>query len=507
MPSFKSRDGVPFDNSQLAGLIEPFSDKFAWFLSNGYRPHNWQTLFHTIRNGDELARFRHLVAGRRGGKTLSAAWEVLFYLLHPEVFRRDTNSELKKPLVAWVLTKDYPSGLPALLTFREVLAQAGLTHGVEYKENRGNRWFEFSNGSWLFFKTADEPNSLRGAGLDILWIDEAAFIPSREAWDVVRPALSDRIGRIISTTTPDGKNWFYDEFWSESAMDDENIGRVEYWSIDNPYFPEEEWRYAQRNMHPLLFKKEYCAAFDAMAGKELSGEWLHYYASQPSPAEDIIGIPRDPDTGKVKPLDLYMGVDPAISLSDTADKFAIAVIGVTKDLSQVFLIDVWTGRIPFPEQLEKIQELNNRWHPRIIGIESVAYQAALTQQALRLPGFLPVTAMMTGGRKKAERILAMSPLFKLGRIRIRKDQNDFIDEWVDYDSSVKNPKDDLLDAVEIALRTAGGILPGTDQTVGDLPIWFPDEEPAASLEEIAMNDRPGRKRRKTPYDSVLGDIW
>lgn len=504
MPSYKSRDGVPFDASQVSDLIQPYVDKFAWFKSKGYEPHLWQTIFHSLPNSDQIARFRHLVAGRRGGKTLSAAWELLFYLLHPEAYRRDTNTHhVKKPVMAWVLTKDYPAGLPALLTFREVLAQAGLTHGVEYKENRGNRWFEFANGSWLFFKTADEPNSLRGAGLDLLWIDEAAFIPNREAWDVVRPALSERIGRVISTTTPDGKNWFYDEFWSESAMEDENIGRVEYWSIDNPYFPEEEWRYAARTMHPLLFKKEYCAAFDAMAGKELSGEWLKYYASEPDLTKDIVALPRDPDTGKLQRLDLYVGVDPAISLAEDADRFAIACIGVSKDLSQVFLIDLWAGRIPFPEQLDKIQEFNNRWHPRMIGIEAVAYQAALAQQALRLPGFLPIAQMMTGGRKKAERILAMSPLFKLGRIRIRKDQNDFIDEWVDYDSSIRNPKDDCLDAVEIALRVAGGLLPGTEDPA--LPLWLPEERPAGSLQELA--DASFRKRRKPVWDDVLGDTW
>lgn len=389
------------------------------------------------------------------------------------------------------------------MTFREVLAQAGLTHGVEYKENRGNRWFEFANGSWLFFKTADEPNSLRGAGLDILWVDEAAFIPSREAWDVVRPALSDRVGRVVSTTTPDGKNWFYDEFWSEAAQADPNIARVEYWSIDNPYFPEEEWRYAQMHMHPMLFKKEYCAAFDALAGKELSGEWLKYYATNANLQEDIIGLPRD-ENGRLQRLNIYVGIDPAISLSDDADRFAAATVGVTEDLSQVFLLDLWAGRIPFPEQLEKITELHQKWHPRGIGIEATAYQAALAQQALRLPGFLPIMQMFAKGKKR-DRILAMAPLFKLGRIRIRKDQNDFIDEWIDYDSTLKNPKDDCLDAVEIALRAAGGILPGSEPE--DLPFWVPENPPAGSLQELARRDSPVLKKRKRPWDETLGEYW
>ena len=113
---------------------------------------------------------------------------------------------------------------------------------------------------------------------------------------------------------------------------------------------------------------------------------------------------------------------------------------------------------------------------------------------------------MSWGRKKSERILSMSPLFKLGRIRIRKDQNDFIDEWIDYDSSIKNPKDDLLDAVEIALRTAGGILPG-NQPDTEMPLWFLDEEPAESLHDLAIEERRRGRRRKKQFDSVLGDMW
>lgn len=442
------------------------------------------------------------MAGRRGGKTLSAAWELLYYLLHPERHHRDAHQQdSDRPLVAWVLTKDYPSGLPALLTFRQVLQEAGLQHGVEYKENKGNRWFEFENGSWLFFKTADDPNSLRGAGLDFLWMDEASFIPNEDAWMVVRPALADRLGSVLATTTPDYKNWFYDEFWGEKALTDDRIGRVEYWSIDNPYFNEEEWQYVKENTHPLIFRREYCADWNAMAGRELAGEWLKYWGYKADPAADIITLPRDSD-GKLKPLRFYIGVDPAISLNDKADHFAMACVAVTEDHSQAFLYDTYRDHIPFPEQLDKIAEWHAKYHPQYIGVEAVAYQAALAQQALRLPGLPNVINMFAKG-KKFERILAMAPLFKTGRIRIKKEHSDFIDEWLDYDSELRNPKDDLLDAVEIALRTAGALLPGMPSSTPDLP-WTEDDMPAGSLEMLALRDRPGHRRRNAPWDEHLG---
>src|SRR3954465_8325557 len=80
-----------------------FPVKFWWFSSRPepYIPHVWQYVFHGANSGDKLRRFRHLVAGRRGGKTLSAAWEVLFYALFPSEFHRDAHGlESSRPL--WI---------------------------------------------------------------------------------------------------------------------------------------------------------------------------------------------------------------------------------------------------------------------------------------------------------------------------------------------------------------------------------------------------------------------
>ena len=460
--------------------------KMGWFLSNGYVPHYYQTLYHTNHNEDTLTRFRHLVAGRRGGKTLSAAWEVLFYCLFPEQFHKDLHGEDRDdPLWVWALSASYKVGRPSYLTFRKVIVDAGLTIGKDVKENRGDLRFEFPNGSLVEFKSAEDPQSLRGAGLDILWMDEAAFIKSEEAWLVTRPSLSDKRGMLITTTTPDGKNWFYDEFWSEDALKDENNGRVEYRSIDNPYFSKQEWEYVKQRYHPLLFNQEYCAAFDSMAGRDLSGEWLKYYDS-----DDL----RDSEGNSLK-LRRYMGVDPAVSMSGKGDRFVISVVGVSES-NQVFLLDQFAARIPFVEQLEKIEEYYINWKPEIIGIESNAYQAALVQQAERLPSMPPIVPIFAKG-KKWERILAMSPLFRIGKVRIKRDHRDFIDEWINYDASLSKPKDDCLDSVEIALRCAGAL-------IGE---FVEDAKPNSNLPDWVLADRPSNRKKEDFVDEYMGSLW
>jgi predicted phage terminase large subunit-like protein len=457
----KSIDGLPIKSEEdLLELVTPFAYKFAWFSARGYVPHSYQMLFHASHYDNKIRRYRALVAGRRGGKTVSAAWETTYYCANPAQFHRDYHGkDDTTPLHVWVLIPDYSSsGRAALYTMRRVLRESGLLEGQDYKENRSDMTIEFSNGSIIEFKTAERPDKLVGMGIDILWIDEGAAIPTQDAWNYARPALSDKIGMVYCTTTPRQKNWLYQLFWGPEAIGNEKIGTVEYWSIHNPFFSEEEWIEARRTYPPLMFKQEFMASFDSMAGKDLSGEWLRYFTfDEETNEEDTITIPRKGDTKKYA-LTTYIGVDPAISLSDDADKFAIALLGITEDRTSVFVLRTWSGRINFHEQLKKIADWHRKYRPQAIGVENTAYQRVLAEQLMRIEGLPNVLGIPADG-KKMERIMGMSPLFMTGRVRIHRSQRDFIEEWVDYDSSKKNTHDDLLDAVEIALRTAGILLP------------------------------------------------
>lgn len=483
----------------LPQIMAAFPIKFWWFASRPepYIPHTWQYLFHGAHQDNKLQRFRHLVAGRRGGKTLSAAWEVLFYALHPEEFHRDVHQrESTRPLWVWCLAKDYQAGRPSLRTFLEVLNAAGLMKDRDFRYNKAAQTFEFMESNTLVeFKTANDPQSLRGAGLDILWIDEAAFIPDGEAYEVVRSALSDKQGLIITTTTPWGENWFYETFFTDKALKDEKQFRVEYTSIDNPYFPREEWEYLKEHMHPVIFAQEHLASFKAMHGVALNGEWLKYYVfGNPDTRTDDITVPREKDTYK---LDLFMGIDPAISIADAADDFAMALIGVDPKTAQVFLLDYYLGHIAFPEQIDKIEEWFLKWRPTMIGVESNAFQRALEQQASRLPGMPNVVPVFAKG-KKEERILTMAPLFKTGKIRIRKNQGEFIDQWVSFDPEKRNQRDDLLDAVEIALGVANILLPMSPHVA-----HFEGEQ---TMEQHAAEHLRQLKNARKPVDPELGDM-
>ncbi|MCC6382825.1 MAG: hypothetical protein IT304_09970 [Dehalococcoidia bacterium] len=507
MARYKAQLGLPPDSAVMAA-VERTPLKFYWFLQHGYSPHIWQILFHGMSE-----RFRHLAAGRRGGKTLSAAWDVLYYCQHPEQFYADFHPGKawnSVPLWVWALAENYKIGRPSYLTFLAVVKQAGLVAGVDYKLHKGEKYIEFYRDgeiiALLEFKTADDPESLRGAGLDILWIDEASFVRNDSAWNAVRPALSDREGIVITTTTPapGGHNWFWELGFSLTSVADAAHGSVEYRSIDNPYFSEDEWLYAKRTMHPIIFAREYEASFDAMAGRELSGEWLHYYTvGDVPPGSDDVRLPRTKD-GKL-PLELFMAVDPAISLSDDADRFVMALIGFDKIGGLAYLLDLYAARIPFPEQVRMIQSWYVKHRPKFVGVESNAYQAALSQMLSSLPGMMPVVPILSKG-KKAERILRMAPLFQLGKVRIHRSHVDFIEEWIGYDSTLKNTHDDTLDAVEIALRCAGALLP--DEPERKLPSWLRDDMPMGSVEDLARREIADLGTPESrDFDPEMGADW
>lgn len=479
-------------------FAQNFPTKFYWFssLKDPYAPHEWQAAFHAAEHRGKISRYRHLVAGRRGGKTLSAAWEVLFYCLFPAEFHMDVHGEQSdRPLHVWALAKDHEVGRPSRDTFQEVIDQAGLIKNKDYTWNKTEKFVTFTeSGSRLQFRTAEDPQSLRGAGLDILWIDEAAMVPDAEAYNVARPALSDKLGIVITTTTPRGKNWLYEEFWGDVAQADPRQFRVEYTSIDNPYFPKEEWDEVRARYHPIMFKQEYMASFDAMSGVELHGDWLHYYVyGKPEPQSGDIGLPKD-DDGRIR-LRKYIGVDPAISQSDSADYFAMCLVGVSPDNTQAFILKTLKERLPFPDQIDKIKEWFHEHRPEFIGIESNAFQRSLEQQASRMEGLPPIVPIISKG-KKAERILPMGPVFKVGKVRLHRSHKDFVDEWVSYDSTLRNPKDDLLDATEIALSAAGVLLPTLAFT--------PEREGPSTLEEEALAHLEASSRKRVAYDPELG---
>ncbi len=163
-----------------------------------------------------------------------------------------------------------------------------------------------------------------------------------------------------------------------------------------------------------------------------------------------------------EPLTVAIGVDPAIGRGTEHDYFAACTVGIAaaEDAGgrpHIYVLDVLRIRDRFARQLQVLGELTRRWRPRLIGIEAVSYQAALSQAAWEQG--LPVLAMKEP-RAKAVRIEAAAVHIAEGRVFLPVAGDwvaAFREEAADYPAG---RHDDQLDAfaraLEVALMLGGG---------------------------------------------------
>tara|TARA_R100001594_G_scaffold139776_1_gene184475 strand:+ start:2660 stop:3124 length:465 start_codon:yes stop_codon:yes gene_type:complete len=122
----------------------------------------------------DLARFKVLVAGRRFGKT-----------------RLGTLVCLAKAMQGkntWWVAPTYAMAMEGWKTIRQLASE----YGMEIKESEKTIYTK--SGGFVTVRTADNPDRLRGAGLDYIVLDECAYIKEQTWKEVLRPTLTDRKG-------------------------------------------------------------------------------------------------------------------------------------------------------------------------------------------------------------------------------------------------------------------------------------------------------------------------
>ena len=208
-------------------------------------PHPGQAEVHA-----DSARFKVLAAGRRWGKTRLGVHECL------EVASNGGR--------AWWVAPTYKM---SEVGWRP-LHRMGAKIGAEIR--RADRQIILPNGGEVTVRSADNPDSLRGEGLDLVVIDEAAFV-SPDAWNyALRPALSDRLGRGIFISTPKGHNWFWME-WNKGAAGDPDYSAWQLPTRNNPYIAPDEIETARKSLPERIFQQEYLAEFIEDAGGVFRG--------------------------------------------------------------------------------------------------------------------------------------------------------------------------------------------------------------------------------------------
>ena len=193
----------------------------------------------------------------------------------------------------------------------------------------------------------------------------------------------------------------------------------------------------------------------ASKNKLLHADWINYYGEAEKYNFNIFS----------EDVQCYIAVDPAIADDkDTAekkqlDKFALAVIGFDKVSKLIFLWEYYTGHLTFPEQLKIIEKYylkyqENGGNVKKIGIELAAYQKALAQSSFLLDSLPPIEGVRTGKSSKAAKIEAFGVYSETKRFWVKREHEEYIDEFVEYEVGGRSPN--ILDACTVAIAMIKG---------------------------------------------------
>ncbi|NBW21289.1 MAG: hypothetical protein EBR82_76335 [Caulobacteraceae bacterium] len=162
------------------------------------RLHQAQYRFH-----HSPARYRGFVGGRGAGKSWIGAYDLAKRALSP-------NGKGRLFLVA---APTYPMlSDSSLRTMIEILKLLGAYDLDSIKRQPPS--ITLPNGAEILFRSADDPERLRGPNLSGVWLDEASLM-AEEAYSVAIATLRERgePGWLSATFTPKGLgHWTYETF-------------------------------------------------------------------------------------------------------------------------------------------------------------------------------------------------------------------------------------------------------------------------------------------------------
>ena len=221
-------------------------DKKALFQDLGYQPHEGQRSIHESR-----APRRVLACGVRFGKSLCAAMECLAAAMEP-----------KERSIGWVVAPTYDLS-ERVFNQVAVVAASHLGHRVVAIKEHDRRLVLRNMGgghSEIRGKSADNPVSLLGEGLDWCVLDEASRMRPAIWESHLSQRLLDKQGWALLISTPRGKGWFYEMFRRGQGLDpDYQSWNWPSWTnplLDKDQIDEERGRLPER-----VFRQEYGAEF------------------------------------------------------------------------------------------------------------------------------------------------------------------------------------------------------------------------------------------------------
>jgi len=192
------------------------------------------------------ARFKVVVAGRRWGKTHLA----LIWLCSDQIQAAEQR---------WFIAPTYRQGkMIAFPILRQIFRGRAKINESELK-------VILPNEAEICIKGADNEDSLRGAGLNRVVLDEYAYFKPHVWEEIVLPMLATSEGNAMFIGTPSGYNVMYD-LWLKGQAES-GWKSWQFKTVDGGFVSPDEIERLKSNMDGRLYRQEMEASFETTGNR------------------------------------------------------------------------------------------------------------------------------------------------------------------------------------------------------------------------------------------------
>jgi predicted phage terminase large subunit-like protein len=288
-------------------------------------------------------------------------------------------------------------------------------------------------GAEALFRSADNPDRLRGPNCRWCWVDEGAQCDAA-TWPVVIGRLREGgyAGRAWVTTTPVGFNWVHDVFVTQANAD---TALYHARTADNP-FVDPAFVQALQAQYPSEFaRQELDGEFIVLGGGLLRREWFRVVEAAP------------------EGLAWCRYWDLATSTRTAAD-FTASVRAARGEDGTLYLADGIHLKAEWPDVRRTILQTLALEPGVAVGIEQAGYQLAAVQDLLREPATFGRTVLgVTVDRDKLSRAQPWIARAEAGKVALVRGAwvGDFLSEAAAFP---QGGHDDFIDATSGAVALA-----------------------------------------------------
>jgi len=409
-----------------------------------------ETVTRTIRLHRVQSEFRHspalfrgFVGGRGSGKSWAGAYDLI------RRARPGRTYMVASPTGVLLGDTTFP-------TFKSIATDLGVWGECKLTPYPSVTLLLEGGEATVRFRTAEDPERMRGPNLSGVWLDETSLMPEA-AYTIAIACLREggRQGWLSATFTPRGPfHWTYEVFAkgrADTAIFHARTGQ-------NPFNPAGFEETLAKQYGPLYARQELGGEFVETEGAEWPAAWFPetlWFHTWPA---DV--------TFRVMALDPSKG-------SAARDGDYSAFVTAARDGKGVWWVEAdLDNRRPTSQIVADALALASRFEAETggpldgFGCESDQFQELLADQiraASRAAGVqLPLYAMRTGGVPKEVRIRRLTPYLSSGLFRFRETPGTRLLAQ-QLQTFPVGAHDDGCDALEYAMRLAAHLLNGRER--------------------------------------------